>query len=408
MRDNHPFKSMFAPVNAVTMPDKHTAVIRLSEPHPALALAMTTVFLPILPKHVYGDGQPLPTHPRNAQNVVGSGPFKVAEFKPGEHLILERFDKFFVKDRPLLDRLIVREYKDSASLLLAFERGEVDMNVSLSDPRDVERAKKIPGATVVSNSARGIGPLVWLAFNTKHPQLQDRRVRQAISFAIDREFVVNTLFAGLHKRSTGPLSSASPFYSADVERYDVNLQKAAQLLDAAGLKPGADGMRLKLSLDVAPGTADQRTIAEYLRPTLAKVGVDVTLRASPDFPTWARRISSFQFDMTVDSVWNWGDPVIGVHRTYQASNIREGVIWSNTQQYANPKVDELMAAAAKERDPAKRKALYRDFQKLVVDDCPIAYLIEPNYAVGYRRIASPKASVWGVMSPQHELSPTRT
>jgi homocysteine S-methyltransferase len=71
-------------------------------------------------------------------------------------------------------------------------------------------------------------------------------------------------------------------------------------------------------------------------------------------------------------------------------------------------LDELLAAAAKERDPARRKAQYREFQKLVVDDCPIAFLIEPNYAVGYRRIASPKASVWGVMSPQHELSPTRT
>jgi peptide/nickel transport system substrate-binding protein len=177
VRDNHPFKSMFAPVNAVTLPDRHTAIIRLSDPHPALALAMTTVFLPILPKHVYGDGQPLATHPRNGSNVVGSGPFKVAEFKPGEHLILERFDRFFVKDRPLLDRLIVREYKDSASLLLAFERGEVDVNISLSDPRDVERAKKVPGATVISSAARGIGPLVWLGFNCRHPQLQDKRVR---------------------------------------------------------------------------------------------------------------------------------------------------------------------------------------------------------------------------------------
>lgn len=407
VRDNHPFKSMFAPVNAVTLPDRHTAIIRLSEPHPALALAMTTVFLPILPKHVYGDGQPLATHPRNGSNVVGSGPFKVAEFKPGEHLILERFDRFFVKDRPLLDRLIVREYKDSASLLLAFERGEVDINVSLSDPRDIERAKKVPGATVISSAARGIGPLVWLGFNCRHPQLQDKRVRQAISYAIDRDFAVKTLFAGLHKRSTGPISSSSPLYSADVEPYDLNLQKSMQLLDAAGLKPGANGTRLQLSLDVAPGTADQRTLAEYMRPALSKVGIEVQLRASPDFPTWARRVSSFQFDMTLDSVWNWGDPVIGVHRTYQSSNIREGVIWSNTQQYANPKVDELLAAAAKERDPARRKAMYRDFQKLVVDDCPIAYLIEPNYAVGYRRIASPKASVWGVMSPQHELSPTR-
>lgn len=408
VRDNHPFKSMFGPVNAVTLPDRHTAVIRLAEPHPALALAMTTVFLPILPRHVYGDGQPLATHPRNSSNVVGSGPFRVVEFKQGEHLIMERFDRFFVKDRPLLDRLIIREYKDPASLLLAFERGEVDINTALTDPRDVERARKVAGATVVSEMARGIGPMIWLAFNCKHPQLQDRRVRQAISFAIDREFVTKTLFSGLHKRATGPIGSASPMYTAEVERYDLNLQKAAQLLDAAGLKPGANGMRTTLSLDFFPGSNDVRATAEYLKPALAKVGIDVQLRNSPDFPAWARRVSSFQYDMTMDSVWNWGDPVIGVHRTYLSSNIREGVIWSNTHQYANPKVDELLAAAGRERDPARRKALYRDFQRIVVDDCPIAFLYEPNFSVAFRRIADPKPSVWGMMAPLHQLGTTRS
>ncbi len=407
VREFHPFKSMFAPVNGVTLSDKHTAVIRLADPHPALALAMTTVFLPILPKHVYGDGQPLPTHPRNATNVVGSGPFKVAEFKPGEHLILERFDKFFVKDRPLLDRLILREFKDPASLLLAFERGEVDVNTVLTDPRDLDRAKKVQGATVIENSSPGLGALVWLAFNCKHPQLQDKRVRQAISFGIDREFITKTLFAGMHKRATGPIATTSPLYSADVERYDVSVAKATQLLDAAGLKPGANGMRLSLSLDMLPGVADMRAAGEYMKPALARIGVDVQLRNAPDFPTWARRVSSWQFDMAIDSVWNWGDPVIGVHRTYLTSNIRENVIWSNTQQYSNPKVDELMAAAGKERDAGKRKALYKEFQRIVADDAPVAYLYEPNYATAFRRIAEPKTTVWGLASPQLQLAPTK-
>ena len=402
VRDNHPFKTMFGPVNAVTLTDRHTAVIRLAEPHPALALAMTTVFLPIMPKHIYGDGQALPTHPRNSTDVIGSGAFRLVDFKPGEHVILERFDRFFIKDRPLLDRIIIREFKDPASLLLAFERGEVDVNSALTEPRDVERAKKVPGATVVSNMASGVGPMIWLAFNTRHPQLQDKRVRQAISYAIDREFITKTLFAGLHKRATGPIGSASPFYTSDVERYDLNLAKAAALLDAAGLKPGAQGTRMQLSLDMLPGVADMRVTGEYIKPALAKVGIDVQLRNAPDFPTWARRVSSFQFDLTMDSVWNWGDPVIGVHRTYLSSNIREGVIWSNTQRYSNPKVDALLAAAGRERDPAKRKALYTEFQRIVVDDVPIAFLYEPNFSVAFRRLADPRASVWGLMSPMQD------
>ena len=402
VRDNHPFKTMFGPVNGVTLPDRHTAVVRLAEPHPALALAMTTVFMPVLPKHIYGDGQAVATHPRNASNVIGSGAFRVVEFKPGEHTILQRFDQFFEKGRPQLERIIIREFKDPSSMLLAFEKGEIDVNTTLTDPRDVERARKIAGATVIPNMAGGIGALIWLAFNTRHAQLKDKRVRQAISYAIDREFIVKTLHAGLHKRATGPIGSASPFYSADVERYDHNPQKAVQLLEAAGLKPGSNGMRMSLNLDMIPGIADMRATGEYLKPTLAKVGIDVQLRNAPDFPTWARRVSTYQFDMTMDSVWNWGDPVIGVHRTYLSNNIREGVIWSNTQSYNNPKVDELLAAAGREMNLAKRKAMYREFQKVVVDDAPIAFLYEPNYSVAFKRLADPKASVWGLMAPMQD------
>jgi peptide/nickel transport system substrate-binding protein len=404
VRDNHPFKSMFAPVNAVSTPDIHTAVIRLSEPHPALAIAMTTVFLPILPKHIYGDGQPLATHPRNATNVVGSGPFKVAEFKPGEHIILERFDGFFLKDKPTVNRIIVREFKDPSSLLLAFERGEIDMNLVLTDPKDAERARKIAGATVIDNAGFGIGPLVWLAFNCKNPKLSDKRIRQAISFAIDKDYLVKTLFAGFHTRSIGPITDKSPYFNAGVERYDLNIQKANQLLDAAGLKPGAGGIRLSLTLDTIPGDAGMRTAMEYIKASLTKVGIDVSLRSSPDFPTWARRISSFDFDMTVDSVWNWGDPVIGVHRTYLTSNIRQGVIWSNTQQYSNPRVDDLLALAGKERDQAKRKGFYAEFQKLVVDDAPIAYLYQSNYPIGIRKATGFTAGVWGVTAPLLDLT----
>jgi peptide/nickel transport system substrate-binding protein len=151
-----------------------------------------------------------------------------------------------------------------------------------------------------------------------------------------------------------------------------------------------------------PGVADMRVTGEYIKPALAKVGIDVQLRNAPDFPTWARRVSSFQFDMTMDSVWNWGDPVIGVHRTYLSSNIREGVIWSNTQRYTNPKVDALLEAAGRERDPSKRKALYTEFQRIVVDDVPIAFLYEPNFSVGFRRLADPRASVWGLMAPMQD------
>lgn len=397
IRDHHPFKSMYAPVNAVTIDGTQRAVVRLSEPHPALLLAMSTSLTPIIPKHIFGDGTDPKVHPRNA-NPVGSGPFRLVEFKPGEHIVMDRFDKFFLKEGPKLNRVIVKEYKDSASLVLAFEKGEIDVYAGMLDPREIERARKAPGATVVPSAAPAIGPMVWLAFNTQSPKLADPRVRQAINFAIDKKTLVESLLAKVHKRATGPIASGSPFYTADVERYDHNIAKATQLLEAAGLKPGANGTRLSLELDAIPGAPDQKVAQEFIKASAAKAGIDISLRVSPDFPTWSRRVAGHQFEMTLDSVWNWGDPVIGVHRTWLSSNIRQGVIWSNTQGYRNPKVDTLLEGAGKEMDAAKRKAAYVEAQKIIVADCPVAFLYEMSFhdAFGAKVQQIPRG-IWGVI-----------
>ena len=95
--------------------------------------------------------------------------------------------------------------------------------------------------------------------------------------------------------------------------------------------------------------------------------------------------------MTMDSVFNWGDPVIGVHRTYQSTNIRPGVPWHNTQQFQNAEVDAVMDKAGKELDRDKRAALYGEMQKLVVDEAPIAYLhTSPYHTVfNHDRVGNP-------------------
>jgi len=403
-RDNHPFKTLYGAVNAVTVADPHTAVIRLSEPHPAVLLGMSTsAITPILPKHIFGDGTDLKVHPRNA-NPIGSGPFKLVEFKPGEFTVLERFDKFFLKDTPKLNRIIIREFKDTSSLMLAFERGEIDIHSELTDAGHISRANKMPNVTVSSTTVAA-GPLAWLALNTKSPKLADKRVRQAINFAIDKKYLLETLLGKVHTRSTGPITSGSPFYEPKVEKYDLNLQKAAQLLDEAGLKPGANGIRLSIDLDYIPGINDFVVCQEYIKIALLKVGIEVNVRASPDFPSWARRVASHQFDMTLDSVWNWGDPVIGVHRTWLSSNIKPGIIWSNTQSYSNPKVDELLANAAKETSMAKRKAMYSQMQKIVVDECPAVFIIESTFNMAFHgKIQNRPAGIWGLLDGINDSS----
>ncbi len=402
VQENHPFKTMYAPVERVETPDDHTAVIRLSKPHPALLLAMSSQLLPIIPEHVYGDGQDPKSHPRNSQDVVGSGPFKLVEFKRDEHIILERYEDFFIEGRPYVDKIVMRILKDGSARTIALENGEVHLSAFEQNARDLNRLKKKEHLLVTPDGYAAIGPIAWLAFNTQSEPTSDKRVRQAIAYAIDREFLLNAIYLGTSQEARTGIHPGSPFYEAGVEPYDLDLDKANEILDEAGYPRGADGMRFGLTLDY--GWSGIKAPAEYVKPALKKIGIDVTVRAAPDFPTWAKRVSNHEFDMTWDVVFNWGDPVIGVHRTYLSTNVKKGVIWSNTQGYANPEVDALLDQAGQEMDPEKRKALYSRFQKIVAEDLPVYWTYTlPYHTVANRNVGNPPKSIWGTCAPLDEV-----
>ena len=396
IKAHHPFKSMFAPVTSVGTPDAHTAVLNLSKPHPALMLAMSGQLMAIIPKHIYGDGQNPKTHPRNTENVVGSGPFKLVAYKSGEHIILERFDDFFIEGRPYLDKIVMRIITDPAARAIAYENGEIHMGAFESLPRIINRLKKVDNLTVTDEGYGGIGPLDWLAMNTTKGPLKDVRVRKAIAYAVDKNFIHKALMEGTASNSLTGIHPDSPFYNDNVEGYDLDLDKSRALLDEAGFPMSGDS-RFNLTIDFGwPGVKPQ---VEYVKAALKKVGIAVEVRASADFPTWAARMGKMDYDMSWDTVFNWGDPVIGVHRTYSSSNIAKGV-WSNTQGYSNARVDELMEMAAVETDAAKRTALYAEFQKIIADEVPVYHTNTLPYHTVYNdNVGNPPLGIWGTSTP---------
>lgn len=401
IQEAHPFKSMFAPVTSVDTPDEHTAVLNLAHPHPALMLAMSGQLMSIIPEHVYGDGQDFKTHPRNIADVVGSGPFKLADYKNGEHVILERFDDFFIEGRPYLDRIVMRIMRDSSARAIAYENGELDFGAFESEPLIINRLKKVDHLTVTPTGYGAIGALDWLAMNTTKGPLADKRVRQAIAYAIDKNFIQKALMQGTSMDSNTGIHPDSPFYNADVNAYAVDLDKAKALLDEAGF-PMKGAERFVLTIDF--GWPSAKPHVEYVKAALKKVGIKVDVRASADFPTWAKRMGTMDFDLSWDAVFNWGDPSIGVHRTYLTSNIAKGV-WSNTQGYSNARVDEILEMAGKENDPEKRKALYTEFQQIVNDELPIYYVQTLPYHTVYSNkvMNAPVNGIWATSSPLDQV-----
>jgi peptide/nickel transport system substrate-binding protein len=285
------------------------------------------------------------------------------------------------------------------------ENGQADFMPYMVASRNITRLQKVSRLGVTDKGYAALGPINWIEMNTGKAPLDNKMVRQAIGYAIDRNFITKALLRGVAKEQISPIIETSPFFNPKMPAYGLDLDKANKLLDQAGHKKGSDGTRFKLTVDSIPaGGEEQQGVAQYLKSQLKKVGIDVEVRDSPDFPTWAKRISNYDYDLTMDIVFNWGDPVIGVHRTYLSSNIKKGVIWSNTTQYSNAKVDDLLNEAATEMNVAKRKGLYDQFQMIVGDDLPIYWINALPYHTAYdKRLGNIPESIWGPMQSMDEV-----
>lgn len=402
VKNNHPFgKPMFGMVETVETPDPYTAVFKLSRPQPALLQSVVPVLLPIIPKHIYGDGQPIRKHPANI-NPIGSGPFKLAEFKPGESFVLDRFDNFLRPGRPYLDRVIGVHVKDPSSAEVAFKNQDLHYSGfnAVFRLKSLPRLEKMKHISLSQDGYEGIGPLSYLEFNLRKAPFDNVKVRRALAYAIDQDFITQKLQHGLTTPATGPIHHSSPFYTDDVNKYDFNIDKANQLLDEAGYPRKDNGIRFSATLDWLPYVFDDhQMVAEYLKPQFKKIGVDVKLRRPSDFGTWIKQVASWDYEMSLNLIFCYPDPVIGVHRLFLTDNIKH-IPWSNTQGYSNPTVDDLLAKAAVEMDFAKRKALYAEFQKIITDDVPMVFIHSPAYHTIYNaNLDGINWSVWGAMSP---------
>lgn len=397
-RDNHPFRTMFAPVVSVDTPDDQTVVINLSEPHPAILLAMSPGLLPIIPEHVYNDGQDIKDHPCNAGTdcFVGSGPFTLVEYEAGSIIRLEKFADFFIPERPYLDEIIIEIVPDPATIVLGLENGTTDLAIP-NGAANIVRLQGNDDLIVTADGHAAVGQVNWLEFNLGDPDLSNVAVRQAIAEGIDREFLADVIDQGTTFATTTGIHQGSPFFNPDTEHYGGGIEAAQTRLSDAGIDPAS----ISLAVDYIPPI--QLAYAEYVVQVLQDIGFDAELNTVPDFPSWAGRVAAGEHQMTINNVWNWGDPVIGVHRTYLSTN-NVGVIWTNNTGYNSSEVDTLLAQAGAEFDVDTRVDLYHQFQEIVNQDVPMVYLTNGAFWQAFQpRVQNPPIGIWGQLGPMHEV-----
>ena len=373
-------RSAFAKVTAVETPDPLTAVIKLSQPAPPMLTALASSYeSPMVPKHLFAGTDPS-ANP-SISKPVGTGPFVFKEWKKGDYILLEKNADYWQAGKPSLQRIVFRIISDASARAASFETGEGHIGGLSPVPlTDMPRIAKNPALSIETRGYAYMSPYMLMEVNLRKPPLNDVRVRQAIAHAIDRARMTQVVWLGYGQPAVSPIpSQVTTFHSTDLPKYEFNIDKAKKLLDDAGLKPGANGMRFKITHDFIPFGSEYQRTGEFIKQQLNRVGIDVELR-SQDLPSFLRRAyTEYDFDTTSLYYGAFADPTQGVQRLYWSKAIQKGVVFTNNTGYNSPEMDRLLEGAQGENDPVKRKALYLDMQRLAMTDLPVIPLMETRF-----------------------------
>lgn len=377
LAETHPrLRVSLAHVDRVEALDDHTVRFTLKQPFGPFLGIFEVGSMPMIPKHIY-EGTNFQDNPAN-NTPIGTGPFKFQEWDRGSYIHLVRNDDYHVEGQPYLDEIYWHVIPDAASRSVAYENGDVDILPGGSvENFDVPRIAALPNTCITGAGWEFFSPLAWMWLNNREGPLADKRVRQAVLHSIDREFAKDVIWNGLGNVPTGPVSSAVRFYDDDVPHYDYDTERARALLEEAGY----DGEEIRL-LPLPYGETWQRW-AEAVRQNMQEAGFNVTLQ-STDVAGWNQRLNEWDYDMAFTYLYQYGDPALGVTRNYISSNIAKGSPWNNVGGYVNERVDELADAAAVAFPAEARQELYTEMQQIIVEEAPLAWLLELEFPTIYR------------------------
>lgn len=372
-------RTVFKDLEAVDTPDDLTAVFKFAKPTPFQLIRNALPALSsVVPKHLYEVGK-IEDNPAN-NAPVGTGPFKFAEYKAGQYYRLTRNEAYWGKDEPYLDEIVYQVLPDRTSAAAALEAEEIQLAAFSAVPlADLDRISKVPGLKVISKGYEGLTYQLVVEINHRRKELADLKVRQAIAYAIDKDFVVKTIFLGYAATATGPVPKNDPqFYTADVPTYPFDVAKANALLDEAGYKRADDGKRFALKLLPAPYFNETKQFGDYLRQALAAIGIDAEIVNNDSAAHIKAVYTDHTFDLAVGPPVFRGDPAISTTILVQ-SGIPDGVPFSNQGGYKNADLDALIAKASETLDTAARTELYKEFQKKVAADLPLINVAEWSF-----------------------------
>jgi peptide/nickel transport system substrate-binding protein len=306
---------------------------------------------------------------------IGSGPFKLRQWERGSYVDLIRNPNYFRPGLPHLDRVIIRSMPDRTARELAFERGEVNFLYAYIVP--IERIadfSKNPNFRVFRGGL-GVATNTFMLMNTQAGPLATVKVRQALAYAIDRDYLTKVALFDQGKVARSFIGSAVKW--AFTDRYDVykrNLDKADQLLTEAGFPPRTGASRFSLRLVKVPGTPANDRAAEIIRSNLKDVGIDVVIEDYDNAAYLDRVFAKFNFDLVLQPFTTGPDPTISVPLRYRKATI--GQPYANAMRYQNDEYEKLINEEYKITNTAQRAKVWYQIQQILMSDLPALPLFE--------------------------------
>jgi peptide/nickel transport system substrate-binding protein len=361
----------------------------------------------ILPKHLFAEykGANARDAPYNLK-PVGTGPYKIVEFKPGDVARYEINPHYHVPNRPFFDTVALKGGGDATSAARAvIQTGEFDFARSIDVDKDVmerlaHQGRKgafhiVPSMLVTRIDLNRTNPWTEVegersSVQVPHPFFSDLRVRQAFALAVDRRTIAEQLYGATGQVTSNILNAPKPFQSPNT-RWAFDLDKAAQLLEQAGWKRGSDGVRVKGGrrmqvLFQAPTNLLYQKMQAIVKKALERLGIEVELKAVPISVYWsgdpanADSASHFYADLQTYG----GPPSIdpqGSMRSFVSWEIpQKANKWTgwNMVRWANAEYDRLWQQAKTELDPVKRAALFIRMNDLVIEDVVVIPVVWRN------------------------------
>ncbi|GAB3267411.1 ABC transporter substrate-binding protein [Chitinimonas naiadis] len=307
---------------------------------------------------------------------VGTGPFVFKRYDKGAQIRYEANPSYW-RGKQLSDKLIFAITQDGAVRTQKLKGGECNVMV-YPNPADIPGLKADPKLTVLQTPAL---LLTYVAYNAQKPQLKDKRVRQALSLAIDKKSIINAVWQGNAAPAHLPLPSRIWGYNKSIPAYSTDIEKAKKLLKEAGVPNG-----FELNIMVRSGSSgsnpNPKLTAEMLQSDWRKIGINAKVTVL-EWVELQKRTKAGEHDVTV---YGWagdnGDPDNFLTPNLSCSSVESG---EGRARWCNKEFDKLLDQAKRTTDIAARTKLYEQAQKIFIEEMPWATLAEPLSTVAFQK-----------------------